>query len=132
MSDRVEYTGHVQEGQGLGVERMANSVVLRRIQEQAGFSIVPGTLNVNMAQPFIRPSSTIYIPSRELSAEWEEQTGQAGYFLVPVTVGGQYRGIAMQADEPDYPPGLVELMSEVHLRSALDLVDDSLIRFTTP
>lgn len=111
---------------------MAIRVVLRRIQEQAGFSIVPGTLNVNMTEPFIRPSNTIYVASRELSEEWEEQTGQAGYFLVPVTVGDRYRGVAMQADEPHYPPALVELMSEVHLRSALDLVDDSLIRFTMP
>ena len=45
---------------------MGNSVVLRRIQEQAGFSIVPGTLNVNMTQPFIRPSN---VPPRRQAAE---------------------------------------------------------------
>jgi len=42
MSDRVEYTGHVQKGQGLGAERMANSVVVRRIQQQAGRHILNG------------------------------------------------------------------------------------------
>ena len=48
------------------------------------------------------------MPAGEITPDWEERTGQAGYFLASVTVAGRYRGLAFQAVEPGgrrYPPG---------------------------
>ncbi len=130
MSSPADYIGRVQPDRGLGVQRMADPRVLGRIHELAGFTIVPGTLNVGLDQPFTRSPTTEYLASSELFPGWEAETGQAGYFFVLVTIAGQYRGVAMQADELGYPPDLVELMCEVHLRQTLDLSDGREIRFT--
>lgn len=42
-------------------------------------------------------------------------------------IARRYRGLAFQADEPGYPSDLVELVSEVHLRTALGLRDGDLV-----
>lgn len=65
-----------------------------------------------------------------ISPDWEARTGQAGYFFVPVLIAERYRGVAFQADEPGYPPDQIELISEVHVRSALGVSDGAPISFT--
>src|SRR4029453_15818970 len=98
-----------------------------------GLSIIPGTLNVRLPQPLERAGGWRYVAAAEISADWEELTGQAGYFLAPVTIAGRYRGFAFQADEPGepgYPPDQIELFSEVLLREALDLRDGDAVAVT--
>jgi CTP-dependent riboflavin kinase len=66
------------------------------------------------------------MPAREITADWEERTGQAGYFLASVTIAGRYRGLAFQAVEPGrrgYPPDQIELFCGAHLRAELGLDD---------
>jgi CTP-dependent riboflavin kinase len=66
------------------------------------------------------------MPAREITADWEERTGQAGYFLASVTIAGRYRGLAFQAverGERGYPPDQIELFCEAHLRAELGLDD---------
>jgi CTP-dependent riboflavin kinase len=85
---------------------------------------VPGTLNVRLPEPRRRSSSWRYLAAATISPDWEAQSGQAGYFKAPVVIAGRYRGLALQADEPDepgYPPDQIEVLSEVHLRGALGL-----------
>ena len=99
---------------------------MARLRELAGFPLVPGTLNLRLPGPLERGSSWRYVPAPELAPDWEDRTAQAGCFLAPVLIAGSYRGLVFQADEPGepgYPPDQVELLSEVHLRSALDLQD---------
>jgi CTP-dependent riboflavin kinase len=70
------------------------------------------------------------MPAVEITPDWEARTGQAGYFLAPVTVAGRYRGLAFQAverGELGYPPDQIELFCEAHLRAELDLDDGDLI-----
>ena len=69
--------------------------------------------------------------AKEIGPDWEETTGQAGYFIVAVRIEDRYRGIAFQADEPGYPADQVELISEVKLREALGLGDGDPISFST-
>jgi CTP-dependent riboflavin kinase len=104
---------------------MEDRAVMARLQELAGFTIVPGTLNVRLPQPLERGSSWRYVAAAEISPDWEARSGQAGYFLAPVMIAERYRGLAFQAGEPGdgYPADLVELFSEVHLRGALGLSD---------
>jgi hypothetical protein len=110
----------VQPGRGLGAALMDDREV-ERLRELAGFAIVPGTLNVRLPEPLERSPSWRYLPAAQISPDWEAQSGQAGYFVIPIMVAERYRGLAFQADEPEYPCDQVELLGEVHLRGALGL-----------
>ena len=101
-----------------------------RMRDLAGLSVVPGTLNVHLQEPFDRSLTSRYVAAEEIGPEWQAKTGQAGYFVVPVLVAGRYRCLAFQADEPGYPTDLIELIGEVHLRSALGLTDGEAITFS--
>jgi CTP-dependent riboflavin kinase len=126
MHPQRDLSGIVQPGRGLGARLMADCAVAERLEELAGFSIVPGTLNVRLPRSLERGPSWRYVPAAEIRPDWEAQTGQAGYFVAAVTVGGRYRGLAFQAVEPGergYPPDQVELFCEAHLRGELGLAD---------
>lgn len=122
--------GVVVAGLGRGAELLADERVLDRIEELFGLRVVPGTLNVRLDAPFDRSLATPYVAASDIDPGWETATGQSGYHLAPVLVAGRYRGIAFQADEPGYPEDLVEIMCEVHLRSALGLKDNDPISAT--
>jgi CTP-dependent riboflavin kinase len=47
-----------------------------------------------------------------------------------VLIAGRYRGVVFQADEPEYPPAQVEIMSDYHLRSTLGLHNGDTLAFT--
>jgi CTP-dependent riboflavin kinase len=105
---------------------MADDNVMERLQELSGFPLVPGTLNVRLIRALERDSRWRYVPAVDISPDWEARSGQAGYFITLVMISGRYRGLAFQADErgePGYPSDQVELLSEVHLRTALGLRD---------
>lgn len=101
--------------------------VLRRLGDLTGLSVVPGTLNVRLERAFDRSLARHYLPATDLDRRWSEETGQQGYFWVPVTVEGRFRGVAAIADEPGYPDDLVEVVSDTHLRTALGLRDGDAI-----
>jgi CTP-dependent riboflavin kinase len=130
MPEQRDLSGIVQAGRGLGAGLMADPVVIEKLQALSGFPVVAGTLNVRLPAPLERGPSWRYMPAVEIAPNWEARTGQAGYFLAPVTVAGRYRGLAFQAVEPGerrYPPDQIELFCEAHLRAELDLVDGDLI-----
>ena len=115
--------GRVRPGQGLGAPRMADPDVMALLERAVGFRPVPGTLNVMLDHPFERPADTEYVPASLLSPDWAAATGQAGYWLTPMLVGGQHDAVAFQADEPQYPTAQLELVCDVRLRDALGLAD---------
>ena len=130
MPEQRDLSGIVQPGRGLGAGLMADRIVMEKLQELSGFSVVPGTLNVRLPGPLERGPSWRYMPAGEITPDWEERTGQAGCFLASVTVAGRYRGLAFQAVEPGergYPPDQIELFCEAHLRVELGLDDGDLI-----
>jgi len=109
---------------------MADRALMRKLEELSGFRVVPGTLNVRLLGPVVRGASWRYLPSAEIAPDWEARTGQSGYFLAAVTVAERYRGLAFQAvepGEPGYPPDLIELFCEAHLRAELGLGDGDVI-----
>ena len=126
MPEQRDLSGSVQPGLGRGAGLMADRVVMEKLEELAGFPVVPGTLNVRLPRPLGRGPSWRYMPAAEITPDWEARTGQTGYFLAPVTVAGRYRGLAFQAVEPGergYPSDQIELFCETHLRAELGLRD---------
>jgi CTP-dependent riboflavin kinase len=121
-------TGTVEPGRGLGEPLMAG-LDAELVEAVFGLAAVPGTLNVRLERPVERDEAWRYVPASAIARDWEARTGQAGYFVVPVLIGGRYRGMAFQADEPDYPADQVELVGEVRLRAALGLTDGDSISF---
>jgi hypothetical protein len=87
---------------------MTDPVVLGRIQTAVDQEIVPSTLNVGIPDPLNRRLLSSYRPGGEIDSEWEADTGQEGYLWSPTLVAGSYRGVVVQADEPDYPQTLIE------------------------
>jgi len=126
MQSQDDLSGIVEPGRGLGARLMADEAVMERLEELAGFSVVPGTLNVRLPHPLERGPRWRYVAAAEITPDWEARTGQAGYFLAPVLVAGRYRGLAFQAVErggPGYPLDQIELFCEAHLRRELGLGD---------
>ncbi len=122
-------TGVVMSGRGLGAPRMAHSAIIERLQALAGH-IVPGTLNVRLAEPAKTGPNWRYFAAAEISPKWHQQTGQAGYFLIRVLIADPYRGLAFRADETEYPADQIELVTEVHLRKVLGLSDGDRVSFS--
>jgi riboflavin kinase len=103
--------------------------VAAQLRAAIGFDAVPGTLNVRLPEPLGRDATWQHLRAAELEPGWEALTGQAGYFFVPIVIADRYRGVAVQPDEADYPPDLVELISDVKLRDALGLADGDALSF---
>ena len=105
---------------------MRDPHITARFEEIAGFPLVPGTLNVRLPGPLVRDERWRFLPSEGIAPDWAKRSGQSGYFLADVIVEGAHRALAFQAVEPEgpgYPPDQVELLSETHLRDALELAD---------
>jgi CTP-dependent riboflavin kinase len=122
------FDGIVVPGRGRAVGLLASETILDELHGSFGLRFVPGTLNVRLPEPFDLRLSTRRIAASEIRDGWEQETGQAGYVFVPVLVEGRHRGVGFQAEEADYPPDLLEILAEVHLRSALRLADGDHVR----
>lgn len=129
VTSHRQFTGVVEAGRGLGAPRMADPVVLVRLEDLLGFPVEPGTLNLRLSMPWDRALTPWYLAAGEIAPGWRDRTAQAGYFWSRVLIAGRYRGVVAQADEPGYPDDLVELLCEVHLRETLDLKDDDALSF---
>ena len=123
-------TGVVKPGRGLAVPRMTDSAIIERLQAAAGCPIVAGTLNVRLSEPVTRGPNWRYLAAAEISPQWHQQIGQAGYFLIRALIADRYRGLAFQADEPGYPADQIELVAGIQLRPLLGLSDGDKISFS--
>jgi len=124
------YRGIVVPGRGFGAQRMANPAVLQAAQRLTALTLVPGTLNVRLPQPF-DGTLTGYLTEDDLGGNvWSDHApNRQGIRFGEVLIAGQYRGIMFQGDEPEYPPNQVEIMSDHHLRATLGLHDGDTLEF---
>jgi CTP-dependent riboflavin kinase len=124
------YRGIVVPGRGFGAQRMANPAVLHAAQRLTDLTLVPGTLNVRLPQPFdgLLPW---YLTEADLGGNvWRDHApNRTGIRCGAVLIAGRYRGIVFQGDEPEYPPAQVEIMSDHHLRDTLRLHDGDVLAF---
>ena len=125
------YRGVAVLGRGFGAQRMTNPAVLQAAQRLTALTLVPGTLNVRLPQPFdgLLPW---YFTEEELGGHvWRDHAPhRQGIRFGEVLIAGQYRGIVFQGDEPEYPPAQVEILSDHHLRATLGLRDGDMLAFT--
>jgi CTP-dependent riboflavin kinase len=110
---------------------MTNPAVLHAAQRVTGLTLVPGTLNVRLPQPF-DGTLTGYLTEDDLGGNvWRDHApNRQGIRWGEVLIAGQYRGIMFQGDEPEYPSAQVEILSEQHLRTTLGLRDGDMLTFT--
>jgi len=110
---------------------MANPTVLQAAQRLTALTLVPGTLNVRLPQPFdgLLPW---YLTEADLGGNvWRDHApNRTGIRWGGVLIAGRYRGIVFQGDEPEYPPAQVEIMSDHHLRTTLGLHDGDALEFS--
>jgi CTP-dependent riboflavin kinase len=109
---------------------MANPAVLQAAQRLTALTLVPGTLNVRLSQPFdgLLPW---YVTEADLGGHvWRDHApNRAGICCGAVLIAGRYRGMVFQGDEPEYPPVQVEIMSDHYLRDTLGLHDGDTLEF---
>jgi len=109
---------------------MSQGDTLVRLRELIGLQVIPGTLNVRLDEPIDRSLLTQYFPASELSNDWGSKTGQVGYFWATVLIEDTYSAVIIQADEQGYPLDLIEVLSDTHLRQALELDAGDSIRLS--
>jgi CTP-dependent riboflavin kinase len=109
---------------------MANPAVLNAAQRLMALTLVPGTLNVRLSQPFdgLFPWS---FTEDELGGYVgrDHATNRTGIRWGEVLIAGRYRGIVFQGDEPESPPTQVDIMSDHHLRATRELHDGDTLAF---
>jgi CTP-dependent riboflavin kinase len=130
-SSAKEFRGIVVPGRGFGAQRMANPTVLYAAQRLTGLTLISGTLNVRLPQPFdgLLPW---YLTEADLGGNvWRDHApNRTGIRWGEVLIAGRYRGMVFQGDEPEYPSEQVEIMSDHHLRDTLGLHDGDPLTFS--
>lgn len=120
------FVGLVQAGYGIGAQLMGDpELAARQRHHFTRFDAVPGTLNVRLPEPFDARLFTKVVTSWELGGVAEDHPYSS------VVIEGTIPGFVTQTRHPagDFPPEVVELIADRHLRSALGLADGDQIAF---
>ena len=93
-SPAKNYRGIVVPGRGFGAQRMANPAVLHAAQHLTALTLVPGTLNVRLPQPFDGQLPS-YLTEADLSGTiWRDHApNRTGIRWGEVLIAGRYRGM---------------------------------------
>ncbi len=104
--------------------------MLAAIRRLTGIEVIPGTLNIQLPQPF-NSSLKGYATEEALGGVvWKDSVpNRRGVRWGKVFVEGRFRGILFQGDEPDYPSNQIEIMSDHHLRKSLNVNDGDMVQF---
>ena len=94
-----------------------------------GFDLVPGTLNVELQEPWRSPADALELPA-------DPARGTVRVLVTPCRVGDLdafvLRTEANEEGRGDHPTTLVEVAAAVHLRSALGLEDGDEVTLVIP
>lgn len=106
---------------------MSRTATMQAITQLTNLKIVPGTLNVELPEPF-NARLPNYV-SVEALGGIPGVPNRKGLRFGEVLIAHQFRGYVFQGDEPEYPPKGVELISDHRLRADLNLKDGDMIEF---
>jgi CTP-dependent riboflavin kinase len=129
------YRGLVKTGRGAGAAEMSAPGDLVGFQRLTGLSVIPGTLNIDLTEPF---DLTLlkYVTFAELGWEFDpakqgiKYDGEIGMYYGRVLVAGKYPAGVIFFSWVTDPTTDAELVSPHHLRRALGLRDGDTVEFT--
>jgi CTP-dependent riboflavin kinase len=128
------YRGLVKTGRGYGALEMSAPDSLEEFQRLTGLSVIPGTLNIDLTEPFDLALLS-YVTFAELgrvidlSKQGIKYDGEIGMHYGRVTVANKYPACAIFWTWVDDLYTDAELISPHHLRSTLDLQDGDIVEF---
>ncbi|MEM6568204.1 MAG: DUF120 domain-containing protein [Planctomycetota bacterium] len=106
------------------IERLAEAY-----QGVVGVRLWPGSLNVELPQPWSMPNHAVRLDTRP-------HGGSVTVFLAPCSVEGVHayalRTEANERGDGDHPRTIVEIVASLHLRSHLGLADGDRVRLRLP
>jgi len=126
-TNEVKIEGKICSGKGIGKKFVKLPWVGRQFQEKLGFIPYPGTLNLILTRK-----------EKEKKKKLEENEGIAiipekGYCKAKcfkVKINGRIQGAVIIPKVQNYPEELLEILSPLNLRKALNLKDGSLVEIT--
>jgi CTP-dependent riboflavin kinase len=128
------YRGFVKTGRGAGVLEMSAPGSLEGFQHLTGFSVIPGTLNIDLTEPFDLALLN-YVTfdelgwSIDLSKQGIKYDGEIGTHYGRVTVANKYPACVIFFTWVDDLYTDAELISPFHLRSTLNIRDGNIVEF---
>jgi len=128
------YHGVVKTGRGGGAVEMSMPGVLKGFQRLSGLSVIPGTLNLDLTEPFDLKLLK-YVTFAELGYEFTPSKqgikfdGEIGMHYGRVTIADKYPACVIFFTWVDDPYKDAEVVSPYHLRSDLGLKDGDIVEF---
>jgi CTP-dependent riboflavin kinase len=135
MEKRQVYKGVVKTGIGGAVAEMLKPGSLEEFRRLSGLSIIPGTLNIKLAEPFDL-SLLKYVKFSDIGWEFDPATqgvkfdGEIGVYYRQTTVAGRYPACLLIFTWVTDIHIDAELVSPHHLRTVLNLQDSDPVEFT--
>jgi len=131
------YRGLVKTGRGAGALEMSAPGSLEGFQRLTGLSVIPGTLNIDLTEPFdlalLNYVTFIELGwAIDLSKQGIKYDGEIGMHYGRVTVANKYPACVIFFTWVDDIYTDAELISPHHLRSTLGLQDGDIVEFTLP
>jgi CTP-dependent riboflavin kinase len=128
------YRGFVKTGRGFGALEMSTPGSLEEFQRLTGLSVIPGTLNIDLSEPFDLALLN-YATFAELgwtinlSKQGIKYNGEIGMHYGRVTVANKYPACIFFWTWVDDIYTDAELISPHYLRSALDIQNGDIVEF---
>jgi len=135
MGKKQVYQATVRSGRGKAVEVHSGPGVLDGIERLTGLSVMPGTFNIYLSQPFDM-NLLQYVSLAEIG--WGDfnpadvgikYDGEVGVHWGRIIVADEYPACLIIPTWRDRPLN-AEMMSPHHLRSVLNVRDGDTIKFT--
>jgi CTP-dependent riboflavin kinase len=135
MDSKQIYRGKVKPGRGGAVGEMSKPDSLEGFQKLTGLSIIPGTLNIKMTEPFDL-NLLNYLKFADIGWDFDPATqgikyqGEIGVYYRRATVANEYPVCLVIFSWVTEIHTDAELVSPHHLRTVLNLRDGDIIEFT--
>ena len=123
------FLGTVTSGYGMAAPNL--NPIMSLIETRIGLPIlVPGTLNVTIPEDYIVPADALILPQEY---PYNQQSHLGETIKLQRCLVSSYRAIIVRPDSHEIGAGLfhgkayLELMGQIHFRSALNLQDGSIV-----
>ena len=129
------YRGIVRTGRGAGSGVMSAPGVLEGLRQLTGLAVIPGTLNLDLAEVFdlsllsYKPLAELGMAQIDLRALGIDFDGEQGIHYGRILIADRYPGCLLCFTWVDRPGINAELVSPHHLRNTLNLQDGDTVEF---